>query len=69
MSHSITPNEDMFYVVAMTPEDAPTNKPVLATLCEYHYLMACSCLMIRRVLAVRSRECVDMEPAECKFCS
>lgn len=50
MSHS-TPSEK-YYAVLITPEHQPTATPEKMCLCEHHYLMAASCLMIRRVLDV-----------------
>lgn len=70
---SVGSDPDTFYVVAMTREHAPMEKPTLTSLCEYHYLQAASCLMIRRVLVIRSRvldtEDGASESLECKFCS
>jgi hypothetical protein len=53
---------ETIYIVLLTPEHAPLDAPKLARLCEYHYLQAASCLMIRRVVSVGTE-------GECNFCS
>lgn len=69
---AVDPDPYTFYVCNITPEHSPWSTQTLAILCEHHYLQAASCLMIRRVLAVRSQE-LDLDgvtdTVTCKFCS
>lgn len=55
------PTSDTYYVVMLTSEHSSEMPPSRMILCEHHYLMATSCLMIRRVINVRSE-------GTCKFC-